>query len=83
MQYLIKLTFTCPDGSVTKKQLHVAQDEAEMRALLEFTNTKPCDYVDAYCLGPIEPLPEWMAKGSQPNVKAEQPPVETPPNTIL
>ena len=62
MQYIIKLTFTCPDGSVTKQQLHVAQDEAEMKSLIEFTKTKRCDYVDASCLGPVEPLPDWMAK---------------------
>ena len=72
MQYIIKLTFTCPDGSVTKQQLHIAQDELEMKGLLEFTNTKPCDYVDASCLGPVEPLPNWLAEGSKPNSQLNQ-----------
>jgi hypothetical protein len=62
MKYVLKITFTCPDGTATKQQLSIAKDEAEMKTMLDLANRPKSAYADVTCLGPVEEIPGWMLK---------------------
>jgi hypothetical protein len=72
MKYVVKMVCTCPEGAVESVAYWIAQDEAEMQAMIECQ--REISYAGITCLGPvIEPstfMREKIAKtrtiGGQP-----------------
>jgi hypothetical protein len=62
MKHILKVTYTCPEGAVTGQQYHVLNQE-ETEALLSAVRGGKYTYIDATVMGVVEPLGEWLKKG--------------------
>ena len=51
MRYVIKMVCTCPEGAVENVEYWIAQDEAEMKAMIECQ--RELSYTGITCLGPV------------------------------
>ena len=51
MRYVVKMVCTCPEGAVENVQYWIAQDEAEMKAMIEVQ--RDLSYAGITCLGPV------------------------------
>jgi hypothetical protein len=51
MKYVVRMVGTCPEGAVENVEYWIAQDEAEMKAMIEVQ--RELSYTGITCLGPV------------------------------
>ena len=58
MRYVIRMVGTCPEGAVENVEYWIAQDEAEMKAMIEVQ--REMLYTGITCLGPVVDPNQFM-----------------------